>query len=668
MRNMKKNILILGSSLAALSALAYVDITGITTPLPTSGSSVSITESMIGAILSGGMTYNFDADGVMIVHSGPIPRHVSSTITFNTNGHTGLTVASSAISSNFGKWYYYYGYNNPTITGGGEISFDTTEGATPVWYNSMIIDATTVNMNLAPEKFLRAGGSLGSATTTLRNGATLNWNSANPIKFYVNGKDSSTEGTWVDNTSAITFNGSGSTFSTVNFSSAALTNVDGVGDVLLNFASSGNVYFKFDDSLGSDIVMYNNSGTRLGNSARVQLSNGKTLTYKASSDSVAAISELVVSSVSVSSRGTYVLDFNGEMASINQESSSTRGFVKIAAGRNISLTNRLTSNSVELEIDSGASLTSKGDGKGTSTAGNNIMGTLTMNEGSSFTIAGGLRTYGMNIDGAIAVNGTGRKTSAGVDDFIVGFNVGTYSTITNKYLFGENATFTQAYQSDGAKNWTSIARDNASNNLTGLFIVDSAAGSINFGNELLIARGTSFTLNSTDAFVLGSGEAWGATSQATSVFTFADYALSSSVEALTRDLFHEFTINAANNIGAFSFDSAYRRVKLIFGESGSLTLGAAEGEYFNSLRGAYLTDDCVVLDGEVINKLRVYDLTEAQIAQYFAVADEENYILNITAADANSYWVNAIAIPEPAEWAFIFGALALGFAAYRRRR
>ena len=31
------------------------------------------------------------------------------------------------------------------------------------------------------------------------------------------------------------------------------------------------------------------------------------------------------------------------------------------------------------------------------------------------------------------------------------------------------------------------------------------------------------------------------------------------------------------------------------------------------------------------------------------------------------YWVNLAAVPEPAEWAAIFGAIALGFAAYRRR-
>ena len=34
----------------------------------------------------------------------------------------------------------------------------------------------------------------------------------------------------------------------------------------------------------------------------------------------------------------------------------------------------------------------------------------------------------------------------------------------------------------------------------------------------------------------------------------------------------------------------------------------------------------------------------------------------------NGYWLNAIAVPEPSTYAMIFGAVALGFARYRRRK
>ena len=40
---------------------------------------------------------------------------------------------------------------------------------------------------------------------------------------------------------------------------------------------------------------------------------------------------------------------------------------------------------------------------------------------------------------------------------------------------------------------------------------------------------------------------------------------------------------------------------------------------------------------------------------------------SMTIGSGSGFWVNA-AVPEPAEWAMIFGAIALSFVAYRRRR
>ena len=58
---------------------------------------------------------------------------------------------------------------------------------------------------------------------------------------------------------------------------------------------------------------------------------------------------------------------------------------------------------------------------------------------------------------------------------------------------------------------------------------------------------------------------------------------------------------------------------------------------------------------------------------YIYIFDEasQQYVLNENAqwlGDAtNGYWLT-VAVPEPAEWAMILGALALGFAIYRRRK
>jgi len=59
--------------------------------------------------------------------------------------------------------------------------------------------------------------------------------------------------------------------------------------------------------------------------------------------------------------------------------------------------------------------------------------------------------------------------------------------------------------------------------------------------------------------------------------------------------------------------------------------------------------------------------------------DVETYISNVSGEDffvefANGisadggYYIYNVAVPEPAEWAMIFGAIALSFVAYRRRK
>lgn len=45
-----------------------------------------------------------------------------------------------------------------------------------------------------------------------------------------------------------------------------------------------------------------------------------------------------------------------------------------------------------------------------------------------------------------------------------------------------------------------------------------------------------------------------------------------------------------------------------------------------------------------------------------------NAIEGLWSVDENGYLYNSGLVPEPAEWAAIFGALALGLALYRRRK
>ena len=49
--------------------------------------------------------------------------------------------------------------------------------------------------------------------------------------------------------------------------------------------------------------------------------------------------------------------------------------------------------------------------------------------------------------------------------------------------------------------------------------------------------------------------------------------------------------------------------------------------------------------------------------------DEDGNLISATLTDVNNIASSVlVAVPEPAEWAMIFGCIALGFAVYRRRK
>ena len=646
---MKKTTLILSSSLFALCAMATVDISGLElSKLPTKvDGAYSITTDTYGE--TGAGRYVFESNDLTYVHRRNSARHLSSDIIIDSNGKTGIQFVTDSNVPHFGEiyngiGYNYFGFNGVQFTGGGEISIEATEQATPVWLGAMTFDNVTANMNLG-EYVLKTG----TNEITIKNGSTLNWNTTTPTQLW-----SQSTGKYSTNTAQTRFISSGSLRNTLNMMSGALTYIEGVGDVLLNICTGSDLIdLKFDESLGDDIIMYNNHNDGLYSNGKVHSEAGRKITYVSALENKAALRMLVGTG-----DGTFVFDFDGVMAGgVGQSGNSDKFTVEIAAGRNISTTNRYGTNSSHLILHENAVLTSLPKTNTSSTTGNNHVAKLTMKEGSQLIINAGFRFRGGEINGDIFVNGTGRNTNKSADDFTLGFYGG-------EFVFGENATLTQQYQSAGVHNWTYIANNKGVIDSTKI-ITNSAKGSINLGNMLSVARGTVFVMNSTDAFIIGSGEAWQAISQATSVFNFTGY----FDQAATAGLHTRFEINAANNIGAFSFDVA-RVLEIAFGENGSLVLGEEAGEYFNSLRGNYLVEDCIIIDGLAFEQLKVYDIAKADLEKYFSVLDEEKYRLSIEAVDgeANAYWVNAVVVPEPAEWAVILGIATILFVAYRRRK
>lgn len=301
-----------------------------------------------------------------------------------------------------------------------------------------------------------------------------------------------------------------------------------------------------------------------------------------------------------------------------------------------------------LHITSTGSITSK--------QGSNNLNSLVIETGGVLSIlgtgsdagAGGLALRGnSNIDGSIIVAGgrTAPKPTAFADQY-------SFAIQGVAVTFGANATLDQTtydavkdtYFSKGAK-----------------VVSNSAKGALKLANILKIGGSARLVLNTTDAWISGyASEACGATSQASSVFAIVDhYDETASTLAVIE-------INAENNIGGFLFDAADSRLKLHFGEDGSLVLG--ESESVKSLSGSALDSASIVLSSELTNKLRVYDLTEEEINKYFTTDSSDLIIEAVKQADG-SYFVNVVSnVPEPATCAAILGGLAIAFALIRRRR
>ncbi len=111
--------------------------------------------------------------------------------------------------------------------------------------------------------------------------------------------------------------------------------------------------------------------------------------------------------------------------------------------------------------------------------------------------------------------------------------------------------------------------------------------------------------------------------------------------------------------------------------TGSLTIDAfdiiADGYDADHIAGT--GDIGISIVGSVFEQIKIKEgikvgdtvVDENNFTNYFTA--EEGKTLSLTSAGDGYYYVNATtAVPEPAEWAMIFGAIALGFVAYRRRK
>lgn len=581
--------------------------------------------------------------------------------------------ASNADPSTFYKWY-----DNPyAVAGSGTINF--TEGSLAIIANRGIRDFSgTINIAAgATDNFLYVGSNnpnqlgfsgfkiVGGDTTSsltiseytggdykaghvrVTGGGTLfSADKANvtltdlKIGFVTNTK------TGLPNATAGRINLTGG--ATINYNIGALYSMDLNNTALTDVNNDLGMSFISSDKTGK-VVFGENAllNNMTFNGVAVTLASNTTFTGTNYITEVAFNKD--VSFEKVGGSGIKLIDFvNGKGVTVTVGSGTVAGDINTNSNL-LKVTGDLTTNT----RTSACNLYITSTGSITSGNGSNNVNSLVIETGGSFSVLAQGGTGGMalrgnsDIDGSILIVGgrTAPTAAAMADQY--SFAIQGYTT-----TFGANATLDQQTYSSVMDSYFAKGARVVSN---------SAKGALKLANILKIGGSARLVLNTTDAWISGyASEACGATSQATSVFAIVDhYDETASTLAVIE-------INAENNIGGFLFDAADSRLKLHFGEDGSLVLG--ESESVQSLSGSALDSASIVLSSELTNKLRVYDLTEEEINKYFTTDSSDLIIAAVKQTDG-SYFVNVVSnVPEPATCAAILGGLAIAFALIRRRR
>ena len=263
------------------------------------------------------------------------------------------------------------------------------------------------------------------------------------------------------------------------------------------------------------------------------------------------------------------------------------------------------------------------------------------------------RITGGYLDGNFTVNG-GSVTAYGWNyTFALGVAATDMTGQSANVTIGQNAKFNIMGSKSTAvgKNFTLVGNI-TSNAAAGAIKSDANAGlyirSINSDNHT-----TTLTLNSTDAFAVG-----GAATQAQSTFI---------VDAITT---FNLNINADNNLGRLVVEDSSAHINLSIAQGKTFTLGSFESEgagvFFVGLGDELYKGSFRITDMDTI----LADYTNQETIKFTDAEGFERTLdtnLFIEKLSDGSYTIYT-AVPEPAAIAALLGVLALGLAAYRRRK
>ncbi len=222
---------------------------------------------------------------------------------------------------------------------------------------------------------------------------------------------------------------------------------------------------------------------------------------------------------------------------------------------------------------------------------------------------------------------------------------------------GGNITFNETTQLKSGY----LSQTNTEKNAYFNGTITVTAGSYSFG-KIFLQNGLALNLNSTNA-IKGGGLTQGN----------ADFYVTTYGETANTASTATITVGANNDFGKF-----------IFADNSQLTINSTTGTTLVTI-GAFEAENTgdaftVILDTDFAdNTVKVMDIGNidfvgGELASnvYFGSVSDENRAYIVADNAGTGYWINhtgvAPAVPEPAELAVIFGAVAIAFVTYRRRK
>lgn len=266
----------------------------------------------------------------------------------------------------------------------------------------------------------------------------------------------------------------------------------------------------------------------------------------------------------------------------------------------------------------------------------------------------------------VSANGGVCLASGSIAGEVISTGASTYGPSQYGLSFGDSASHLITLEATASIKQSYVESQNQVR-LKGQVTSYAGEGMIALNSVLYLCNSSSLTLNSSGAFLTRNGDSLAA-SQGESAFYIVNYASSESGKMFSASN-TTISLGADNDFGSLVFhDGSTLNFETNGHKSviGSIDLYADGANYEINIKN--LTDFTVKLMS--LENVKYYTDEEGYFVaeNIYVLEDEYKSIAYLIQDTANGgYWINA-AVPEPCAYAALLGAMALGFAAWRRRR